>query len=68
VKEVAMPRPNEEILRSQGLIAGEELPPEYSAFIEELSEEEIEVLVNVKQRLDDAGIPTATFKMAMPIF
>ena len=38
------------------LIAGPELSSEYSAFIEGLSDEEVEVLVNIKQRLDEVGI------------
>lgn len=57
----------EETLRNAGLIEGPELPSEFSAFIEELSDEEVEVLVNLKQRLDKAGIPTTTLRVAMPV-
>jgi hypothetical protein len=56
-----------EILRNEGLIAGPDLPPEYAAFIEELSDDEVELLINLKRRLDDAGIPTSRLELAMPI-
>ena len=32
-----------------------------------MSNEEIQVLVDLKQRLDEQGIPTTTFKVAMPV-
>jgi hypothetical protein len=49
-----------ERLRGAGLIddAKAPLPPEYYDFLETLSEEEVGVLVRLKQRLDDAGIPS----------
>jgi hypothetical protein len=62
-----MYRGKEETLRDAGLIEGPELPKEFSAFIEELSDEEVDVLVNLKRRLDDAGIPTTTLQVAMPV-
>jgi hypothetical protein len=58
---------NEQLLRERGLIEGPKLPPDYSAFIESLSEEELRVLVELKRRLDEAGIPTATLRVAMPV-
>ena len=56
----------ESILREAGLIDGP-LPPAFSEFIEGMSNEEIEVLVDLKRRLDKEGIPTTTFKVAMPV-
>jgi hypothetical protein len=61
------PGEKEQLLRKQGLIAGPELPREYSEFIEGLSDEEVEVLVGLKRRLDEAGIPTTTLERSMPI-
>jgi hypothetical protein len=57
----------EKTLRDEGLIEGPDLPSEFSAFIEELSEEEVDVLVNLKRRLDKAGIPTTTLRVCMPV-
>jgi hypothetical protein len=57
----------EKTLRNAGLIEGPDLPSEFSSFIEELSEEEVEVLVNLKRRLDKAGIPTTTLRVCMPV-
>jgi hypothetical protein len=47
-------------LREAGLIADSDvrLPQDYYDFLEELSEEEVELLLRLKQRLDDRGIPT----------
>jgi hypothetical protein len=50
---------NAERLRNEGLIADQPLPERYYEMIDGLSEEEIEILVSLKRRLDDAGIPTA---------
>jgi hypothetical protein len=61
------PGAKERVLREHGLVAGPELPREYSEFIEGLSDEEVEVLLDLKRRLDDAGIPTTTLAMAMPV-
>jgi hypothetical protein len=58
---------NEQILRHMDLIVGEEFSGEYAAFIEGLTEDEVKVLVNLKQRLDDAGIPTSKLEMSGPI-
>lgn len=44
-------------LRNAGLIAEEPLPDEYYSFLEELSEDELETILRIKRRLDDAGIP-----------
>ena len=68
MEEDALCSEKERILRDQGLVAGPKLPAEYSAFIEELSDEELEVLVNLKRRLDEAGIETQPLRMAMPVF
>jgi hypothetical protein len=57
---------NEKTLRDQGLIEGE-LPREFAAFIEELSDEEVRVLVDLKRRLDEAGIPTMNLRMCVPV-
>ena len=57
----------EKTLRDAGLIEGADLPSEFSAFIEELSEEEVDVLVNLKRRLDKSGIPTTTLRVCMPV-
>jgi hypothetical protein len=58
---------NEELLRQYGLVEGPELPSEYSEFLEGLSREEIEVLVNLKQRLDEAGLSATTLKVSVPV-
>ena len=58
---------NEQTLREVGLIKGPKFSGEYSTFIEELDEDDMEVLVKLKRRLDDAGIPTTTFEMSGPI-
>jgi hypothetical protein len=58
---------NERTLRDEGLIDGRELPSDYSAFIEGLSTEEFQMLVNLKQRAEDAGIQVAPFFLGMPI-
>jgi hypothetical protein len=58
---------NEQILRDVGLISGPDFSGEYAEFIEGLTEDEVKVLVNLKQRLDDAGIPTSRLEMSGPI-
>ena len=50
---------NRETLRSAGLIADTELPTAYYEMIDNLEPDEVAVLVSLKQRLDNAGIPTA---------
>lgn len=62
-----MVRHNEEILRKIGLISGPKFSGKYATFIEGLTQDEVKVLVNLKQRLDDAKIPTSNLKMSGPI-
>lgn len=51
---------NEQRLRENGMIVGPELPPEYSAFIEqELTAEDVETLISINERAIKAGLPTA---------
>jgi hypothetical protein len=60
---------NTDRLRDAGLIE-ERVPDESYAFIEELSAQEVAVLIGIKERLDEAGIPVQTFKpphAAMPV-
>jgi hypothetical protein len=61
---------NTERLREAGIVEDDPpLPPEYYDFLESLSEDEIELLVGLKRRLDDAGIPTQvlTSKALVPV-
>jgi hypothetical protein len=53
-------RGNVEIMQEEGLIddSEERLPDAYYAVIEKLTGGEIEALVSLKQKMDDAGIPT----------
>ena len=44
-------------LRDAGLIADGPLPDQYYAVLGELSEDEVETILRIKRRLDDAGIP-----------
>jgi hypothetical protein len=53
---------NERTLRDAGLIVGGELDGDTAAFIEGLSEQEVEVVVDLKRRMDDAGIPPVTLE------
>jgi len=46
-------------LREAGLIADRPLPDRYYEMISQLSDEEVDVLLSLKRRLDDAGIATA---------
>ncbi len=48
---------NTERLRDAGLIAETQPPDNYSELIEGLTEDEIDVLISLKKRLEDAGIP-----------
>jgi hypothetical protein len=41
-------------LRDAGVIYGRQLPREYRALVEGLTEDEVDVLVSVKRRLDEA--------------
>jgi hypothetical protein len=50
---------NRDRLRNAGLIADTELPAEYYEVIDNLEPEEMQALLSLKQRLVDAGIPTA---------
>lgn len=45
---------NVERLRNAGLITGTELPPEYSEVFEGLSDDQVDLLITVKERLDTA--------------
>lgn len=49
---------NYDRLRDAGLIADTPLPDNYNQVIEDLTDEEIDVLISLKRRLDDADIPT----------
>jgi hypothetical protein len=51
---------NTDRLRDAGLIddSQAQLPSEYYDVLEQLTEDEVDVLIRLKQRLDDAGIPT----------
>lgn len=59
---------NELVLRRAGLIGGGELADEIARFIEELDDQEIEVLIRLKQRLDEAEIPTEALYGGVPLF
>jgi hypothetical protein len=50
---------NADKLRKAGLIADRPLADRYYEVIDGLSEEEVNSLISVKRRLDEAGIPTA---------
>ena len=65
--EGAMYGKKEQTLREVGLITGPEFSDEYSVFIEGLTDDEVKVLVELKRRLDAAGIPTTTIEMSGPI-
>jgi len=61
---------NRDRLREAGLIADAPLRDEHYDFIDELTEEEISVLLNLKGRLDERGIPTVPLSakaVAMPV-
>jgi hypothetical protein len=60
---------NTDRLREAGLIADKPLPDEYYAFLEGLSEDEVELLLSLKRRLDEAGIPAqpVTAMAGMPV-
>lgn len=49
---------NADRLREAGLIADKPLDDRYYELIDGLSEEEVNSLISLKRRLDDAGIPT----------
>ncbi len=44
-------------LRQEGLIASESLPEELQAVVDGLTDDEVDILVSVKKRLDAADIP-----------
>jgi hypothetical protein len=46
---------NEQRLRDAGVIVSDELPPEYVAVVEGLTPDELEVIVAMKRRLDEAN-------------
>ena len=52
--EAEMPT-NLDRLHEAGLIPNPELPAAYAEVLEGLSEEEVDLLIGVKQRLDEAG-------------
>jgi hypothetical protein len=58
---------NRDRLREVGLVPDNPLPSGHEEFIAELSEEEVDVLCRLKERLDERGIPTFTLAKAMPI-
>jgi hypothetical protein len=61
---------NRDRLREAGLIADVPLRDEHYEFIDELSEEEINVLLGLKRRLDERGletIPLSAKAVAMPV-
>ena len=61
---------NRDRLREAGLIADSPLRDEHYDFIDELSDEEVNVLLNLKERLDERGIPTVPVSaraVAMPV-
>jgi hypothetical protein len=60
---------NRDKLREAGLI-GDELHTEHEAVIDELSPEEVDMLIRLKERLDERGIPTCPLDakvMFMPV-
>jgi hypothetical protein len=61
---------NRDKLREAGLIADEALRDEHYEVIDDLSDEEINVLLEVKRRLDERGIeaiPLSARAVAMPV-
>lgn len=46
---------NFEKLEAAGVIVNPELPAAYAEVVENLSEEEVDLIISVKQRLDEAG-------------
>ena len=61
---------NRDRLREAGLIADTPLRDELYEFLDELSEEEINVLLDLKQRLNERGIETIPLTgrvAAMPV-
>ena len=61
---------NRDRLRDAGLIADVPLRDEHYDFIDELSDEEVNVLLELKRRLDDRGmetIPLSAKAVAMPV-
>jgi hypothetical protein len=49
---------NTDRLQEAGLIADtERVPEEHRKFLEDLSDDEVKVLIGIKARLDEAGIP-----------
>jgi hypothetical protein len=53
-----MPESNRDRLREAGLIADTALRDELYEFIDSLSDDEVNVLVRLKERLDEQNIPT----------
>lgn len=45
---------NHQRLRDVGMITSDDLPPEHASVVESLSSDEVDVLVAVKKRLDEA--------------
>ena len=61
---------NRDKLREAGLIADSPLRDEHYEVIDDLSDEEINVLLEVKRRLDERGIeaiPLSSRAVAMPV-
>jgi hypothetical protein len=52
---MATDRDRQQKLRDAGVIVADELPPEYAAVVEGLTRDELDVIISVKKRLDEAG-------------
>jgi hypothetical protein len=55
----AVMKSNVERLQAAGVILAAPLPEPYEAVVNGLSDEEVDVLVSIKQRLDEAGTEQA---------
>jgi hypothetical protein len=62
---------NTDRLHDAGLIADKsKLPKDHEAFLNDLSESDVTVLISIKERLDQAGIPVQPLgppHQAMPV-
>ena len=50
---------NAETLRRAGLVANTALPGQYERIVNGLTQQEVDVLIGLKRRLDEAGVRTA---------
>ena len=66
----AEPEDKHKRLREHGLVRKDELPPEYQAVIDGLTPHELEVILAVKRRLDEADrvAGTSADKSGLPGF